>query len=78
LTDALAEQPRDRAQLARADHDQVGAALVGDVDDRVGRLTDRRLELRRDALAREVLVLPNACANSAARSSARRAGSVSS
>jgi hypothetical protein len=45
LAHAVPEQPLDDPGLARPYHDQVGALLTGKLDDRVGRLADRRHEL---------------------------------
>jgi hypothetical protein len=92
LADALPQQPLQHAGLAGADHDHVGVALLGQADDRFGRLAYGRDELGLDAAALQggagpgellaplvtTSLAPRAVASSAARSSARVAGSVSS
>src|SRR5581483_5462711 len=49
LADAPAEEAFEQSGLARADDDQVGACLLGDVDDLGRRLPDDAGELVRDA-----------------------------
>ncbi len=55
LADALAEQALDDVGLACPDHDHVGATPLGELDDRVGGLAGRRLEVGLDVATAEVL-----------------------
>jgi hypothetical protein len=47
LTDAAAEQPLEKARLARSHNDQIGMAPFRDVDDLLDRFTDNARELVR-------------------------------
>src|SRR5207237_4278794 len=53
LAHAPAEQPVEKAGLARPDHDQLGAGVVGDGDELVPGVSDPREALEVDRAARE-------------------------
>src|ERR1700727_2782310 len=54
LAHALAEQPCDQARLLCAEDDQVGAALLRYLGDRLGRVPDPGRVVRLDALSLEI------------------------